>query len=285
MLLALACFVLVPLGAVLATGTHARRRLAVIVAAGALAAPYPVRDRPWLAAMVALSAAWGLARVYELARDRRERWLRARVTHALAFVDTRRVIAVAPAVAWRQVVRVLVFLPPAVVGFCIAAASPTPGLVRWTAGVVGVYCVTEVAYAAIWAGYRATGQQLPLLHRDPVLARSVGEFWGERWNTTVGRWLRAHCFAPAVRHGRPLLGVIFAFAASAALHAYVVVVAGPLLAAAIAGFFGVQLGLVMIERALGIARWPAAVAHVWVIATLVVSSPLFVEPLLRVLGV
>jgi hypothetical protein len=38
-----------------------------------------------------------------------------------------------------------------------------------------------------------------------------------------------------------------------------------------------------IEQAIGVRRWPAAAGHAWTIAWMLALSPMFVEPVLRLL--
>ena len=69
----------------------------------------------------------------------------------------------------------------------------------------------------------------------------AAEFWGERWNRTVGEWLYRFAFRPLARRRRPMLGLAAAFALSALLHAWMFVVALDVRAGFMAGaFFLVQ---------------------------------------------
>ena len=286
----LALVLLLPLGAALATGGRVQRGIALALALGALPAPWFAPAWPLGRAVLALTTIWGAARVFELASQPAGWPLGRRLFHALAFIDTRRLVARPPCLSRAHVVRALAFVPPLLAGAALAvlagrASGPAHWALRWGGGLVAAYALTEVVYAGIWASYRAVGQVLPELHRDPVLSRSVGELWGQRWNTTVGSWLSAHCFRPLARRRWPLLGLCAAFAASALLHTYFALVPlGPRPAAWAAAYFAVQLGLVLAERPLGVARWRPAAAHAWVLTVMIASSPLMVEPLLRIAG-
>src|SRR5262249_23617594 len=122
----------------------------------------------------------------------------------------------------------------------------------------------------------------PVLHDDPILSRSVQEFWGERWNRIVSAWLAANCLWPLARRRRPLLGLAAAFAASALLHAYLTWAALALPSAMEMGvFFLIQAVIVLFERRVGVPRWPGAAARAWTVATLLLTSPLFVGPFLE----
>jgi hypothetical protein len=111
----------------------------------------------------------------------------------------------------------------------------------------------------------------------------VQEFWGARWNLEVRRWLHLHAFRPFARRRRPLTGVLAAFAASTLLHVGIMLPTGGLAMAGLwAAFFLTQGVLVVVERRLGVATWPRGYAHAWTLFAFGVTSPMFVEPMLRV---
>jgi len=145
-----------------------------------------------------------------------------------------------------------------------------------------VYAAMEMATEGLRLLHRLSGIEVPPIQRDPVLSRSVGEFWSRRWNRPVSDWLQQYAFLPmAKRHG-PLLALLAAFAVSAALHAWMYYAALGLRAAlSVSLFFLLQAPVVLLEAKLGVARWPRFFAHAWTLGWLLLSSPLFVEPLLR----
>jgi hypothetical protein len=101
----------------------------------------------------------------------------------------------------------------------------------------------------------------------------------------VSAWLRETCFRPLARRGHPLLGLLLGFVVSAIGHAYPVLVALDLpMASMMFTFFVVQAVFVMLEVRFGVARWSRPARRVWTVTLMVASSPLFVEPALRVLG-
>jgi hypothetical protein len=51
------------------------------------------------------------------------------------------------------------------------------------------------------------------------------------------------------------------------------------------GFFLLQGTLVLVESLLGATKWRPLAAHLWTVAWMAGTSPLFTEPLLRVMGV
>jgi hypothetical protein len=155
-------------------------------------------------------------------------------------------------------------------------------VVRFGGGAVLIYAMLDAGYAAIALALRAVGIVVYDLHRAPALSRTVRELWGERWARTVSLWLFARTFRPLARRGWPRLGLAASFAASALLHAYGILPALGWVAAGSWGlFFVVQAGVVLLERALGVARWPRPLAHAFVLGTMFASSPLMVGPFLR----
>ena len=281
---------LIAAGAILADGGRRRRALAVAVAALGLPLTWLSPHLPLLRACLAITIIWGCFRVYELARGPAMP-LSRRLFHALAFVDSRRIEPRPPALPGRRLLRALLFAPLAAGGLWLALvvaprATGHGGLaLRWSGGLVFAYGLTEVVYVLIWTSYRVRGQLLPALHRDPILSRSVGELWGARWNLTVGSWLREHCFRPLARRGHARAGVALAFAVSALLHTYFALLPlGPAMALCMLAFFALQGVLVLAESVLHIARWPTAAARTWFAAVMILASPLFIEPLLRIVA-
>ena len=90
--------------------------------------------------------------------------------------------------------------------------------VRWGVGLMTFYATVEVLASLLEQGYLVAGMQVPQLHRTPVFARTVQEFWGERWNLEVRRLLHRLAFMPLARKRRPAVGVLAAFGLSTLLH-------------------------------------------------------------------
>ncbi len=90
-------------------------------------------------------------------------------------------------------------------------------------------------------------------------------------------------FVPLRRRGAAL-ALSAAFIASALVHAYQTTVAlGGLAAVAMATFFMVQPPLMMVERWLGVRRWPAPAGFLWTFGLLFTLAPLLIEPVLPIL--
>jgi hypothetical protein len=156
---------------------------------------------------------------------------------------------------------------------------------RLGAGVVVVYAGVQFVFDFARLGFLAVGLSLGSLHRTPIAARSLTEFWGQRWNRIASAWLHRFIFLPLAQRRCPRLGVFCAFLVSGVLHGWWILVAiGVSGAFATLLFFVVQGAFVLAEPRLGIHAWPVLVARGWTLAALLASSPLFVDPLLRCFG-
>lgn len=121
--------------------------------------------------------------------------------------------------------------------------------------------------------------RLPPVHDAPYLSRTIGEFWGDRWNLTMASWLKRHCFLPLRRYGASH-ALIATFAASAGFHAYLFASVDWSIAFSWALFFLLQPLLLFIERSINVKSWPAPLAHVWTISSLILLLPLLLSPFL-----
>jgi hypothetical protein len=245
---------------------------------------------PWLSGplpvfrgLITLNGFVVVLRVVDVVRSR-EPWTAARrVLHVLSFVDTRTLRRAPRRIDAAALGRTALWTALAAGAFYVARSPHL--FVRWAGGVVFVYSGIEAGYSYFRAHYRSLGFETPPLHVWPVASTSIKELWGTRWARPVSAWLRETCFLPLARRGHPTLGLMLGFVVSAIGHAYPVLVALDMrMAAAMLAFFVAQGIFVVLEARLGAARWPLAARHVWTVTIMVASSPLFVEPALRVLG-
>jgi len=79
-------------------------------------------------------------------------------------------------------------------------SSSTMELLRLAAGVALLYALAALVFEILGLCFLVAGYSLPLMHRTPIAARSVGEFWGQRWNIIVSAWLRTFIFRPIRTH-------------------------------------------------------------------------------------
>jgi len=215
-----------------------------------------------------------------------------RLVHVLSVVDTRR-LTPAPraldtenllaAVGWNAVAWPAYYLVLPLASHFVGAGY---WAFRWSAALVFIYAVSAGAYPLGRVVYRAIGFTTPPLHVAPAAAKSVQEFWGERWNRIVSGWLGDTFFRPLARRRHPLIGALLAFVASALLHAYLILVVAPLFWALVTlAFFVGQAVIIGMERVLKDRTWRPWAAHVWTIAWMVGLSPMFSEPGMRAIGV
>ena len=164
-------------------------------------------------------------------------------------------------------------------------ASATEWAPRWSCGVILQYAMVESAQSTFLIGYAVVGVELPRVNDYPIASTTLAEFWGRRWNRVVSGWLNDYLFFPLARRRRVALGICAAFAGSTALHFWFAwvpldLVGGVMMAA----YFVIQgLGM-LIERRLGVARWPSVPRRAWTFAWLLLPSPLFIEPAMRMLA-
>jgi len=164
-------------------------------------------------------------------------------------------------------------------------SSKAMSLLRLGAGAALLYAAAELVFEVCALCFLMAGYSLPLMHRAPIAARSVGEFWGKRWNIIVSAWLRTFVFWPLARRRFAGVGVFCCFLVSGAFHAWPMLAAlGTVAALSAAGFFVVQGAVVLAESRLRIHTWPIAMARTWTLAILLVSSPLYIDPGLRLFG-
>lgn len=155
---------------------------------------------------------------------------------------------------------------------------------RMFGGLLAVVGLVQAVIDLVRLVHALFGVRVPPIQREPLLASSVREFWGRRWNRTVSDWLRKLTFIPFARRGRPGLGVVAAFAVSALFHFYIVVVPlGVFEGMVMAAFFLAQIPLVFIERVAltGASRFER---RVFAIFALLATSPLFLAPFNEILA-
>ena len=251
---------------------------------------------PWFADPGFVRGALGLAgavvvmRAIDLFRDPTPYPARRRLGHAVSPVDTRHLGPAAPRFDGRAFAAGLGWLVPGLAGLWIAFSVGPPMQVqdwtlRWLAGMVSAYGLVEALWATVPGIYALLGFSTPPLHRLPLVSRTIRELWGERWSRAISDWLDDTLYRPLVNRGWKRTGLAAAFLGSATLHAYAVWMgAGAVMALWMLAYFLVQAGVVLAERALGVQAWPRVAAHAWVVTVMVLTSPLFVEPYLRCVG-
>jgi len=274
--------------ALLLTGGAARRALGAALGFGTLAVPFVIVDsHPCWVFLVALGCLMVSLQTLDLLLDRPGMSAGRRVWHQLALFNTREVQPVARGLDGATLRRVLAWSPPLLIGLglCLSSGlieSPLRHALRYGGFALFALAIFEVCSGGLRLVYGLFGLSPPRLHDAPHLSTSVREFWGDRWNRIVGGWLRRYCFLPLARRGHPGPGMAWAFAASAAMHTYLVLAALGWRWATLYGlFFLVQIAVMGAERALNVSAWSTRAARGWTWAVMLGASPLFAEPLIR----
>jgi hypothetical protein len=159
--------------------------------------------------------------------------------------------------------------------------TPAHYFCRWALGVVLLYLLVDLLLEGLPRFcFSVAGASMHTIHRTPIAASSLRDFWGRRWNRIVSGWLNTFIFSPLARRHRPGLGVTCAFLTSAAMHAWLVARLGATAASSMAMFFGLQGLFIWAEDRLCVKAWPAPLARAWTLSVLVGLSPLIVVPFL-----
>lgn len=172
--------------------------------------------------------------------------------------------------------------------FAAVITIPAAGrwlLARWLAGGIMIFAFAEMETACHKLLTGLMGLMAPAILQSPCLSASVNEFWAKRWNPAASVLFRSFCFKPLARQG-VAVATFVTFILSAIGHALLVFMAiGEWnLSLACGAFFLVQPVFIMIEHSMKITRWRLAARRAWTLFVLALTSPLFVEPLLQIIG-
>jgi hypothetical protein len=148
-----------------------------------------------------------------------------------------------------------------------------------------LFLMSEFLVAVETLFFLPGGLLLPALHRRPWAARSVADFWGNRWNLWFSDWFR-YCIFSRLRR-RPLFALFMVFAISGLMHEWVTnltlyYVTGRALFGSMMIYFLLQPVGILVERHFlkGHPRWMTV--FVWLVV--VMPAPWVInEGLLRVL--
>lgn len=260
-----------------------RIALSGIFLIAALVSPWFIHpEHTFWRALTALYASFAVGRTADILKHEGEAPARWRVGHMFSLIDTRLIRRGRPRLPWEALFRLAV---AAGVAFSALRWLPQFTLGRWAVGLVFIYALVEAVAAGFLLLLSGLGLRSPPLHVDPILSRSVRQFWAERWNRVVSRLLASHIFIPLARRGSRGLGLLLCFAVSGLGHGYFTwVAAGPRQALAMTAFFLVQWPAIMLERLLKVERWGSVGARLWTVSVMLAASPLFVFPALGCVG-
>lgn len=267
-----------------------RRTLAAAVVAITLFTPWIAStESPVTRALCACGGVVAIFRNLDLCRNARSWGALRRSAHLLSVIDSRSFERLRPFMDRESWARVAAFgLLTATTAWLLKHGS-TPSsavgyyAIRWSIGGLWTYCSAETLLAVLLACLHLGGVEVPKLHDNPILSRTLREFWGCRWNLVVHRMLSDHCFRPLMRR-TGLGGAVFGtFVASAALHFWVTFpAAGLWMAVSMATFFLIQPVFVLLEQLVRVQCWHHALQRLWTVSCVVVFLPLLLEPLLRI---
>ncbi|MGH7283892.1 MAG: MBOAT family protein [Polyangiaceae bacterium] len=278
----------------LVAGSKMRRWLTVAIAFATLGIPFLVPEDPrWVRSLIALGFVMIVLRTIDLAKEKTHRSLAFRIVHVAIPFDTRRLTPARTRVSIANLAKIMLFFALAM--FCLhlvrntgvaSVHHPAELAVRWGGGLVLAYAITESAYLLAETLVRGAGFDVYELHRHPIASLSVKEFWGERWNRTVMAWLRENCLRPFARRKMARLGLVASFAASALLHAYLVIVSvDAAMALVMFAYFMLQAAFVLFEMKVRMQYRNRFVRRVWTLGVMIATSPMFVEPALQAIGI
>jgi hypothetical protein len=148
------------------------------------------------------------------------------------------------------------------------------------------YLTAEFYSAVLQLLFSASGVVIPSIHNNIFGARSLSDFWGNRWNTWVSDLFRQQIFSRFRR--RPLLAMLTVFLISAFVHE--IIINMPLFLFDGRNWFG-SMFLYFLLQALGIwveRRWMRKCAlripFLWIMV--LTPAPLVINPaLLKVFGI
>ena len=104
------------------------------------------------------------------------------------------------------------------------ALPVNPLLAGWT-GMIGLIFLLHFGFFHLLSlAWRTAGVNAPPLMRAPLLARSLGEFWGKRWNTAFNYLVAKFLFGPTYRAFGVPVATMFVFLASGLVHDLVITI-------------------------------------------------------------
>lgn len=286
-----AVFYLLALLAAAAMGSaRSRRALGLAIAATTLAIPF-LFETQFLRVMFAILALAALLRTIELVGRVEPPSFPRRAWHIVGVIDTFRAQRSSPSFSRQLLGRVALFAGGMVIGVGLLELSVDRSeaiirsALRWLGGLVLLYSGVELVMATMELVYRVVGIVPLPSHHDPILSRSIAEFWSRRWNRIVHRFLKRWVFVPAARVAGSWAGTAATFIISSLLHFYLASVFLPVfLASSMASFFIVQIPLLWIEDRIGVLRWRPPLGRAWTLAAMLLPSPLFIEPVVVAVG-
>jgi predicted DCC family thiol-disulfide oxidoreductase YuxK len=195
-----------------------------------------VRDRvaPWVF-MWLMAAAFFFGCKWLTFSRTREQIVHVRIDHALAYFflwpgmdgenflcPPARKMPMLPHARATTAVAIARILLGAVLLFGLARFAPHPLLAGWI-GMLGMILVSHFGIFALLAiVWQACGTNVRPIMDAPLKSKTLGEFWGRRWNGAFNQLAFEIVFRPVARSTGPILGAIAAFLASGLIHELVI---------------------------------------------------------------
>lgn len=268
-----------------------RRVLSLVALVAALYLPFFVPLDSLARALLAAPALLAIVKVLQVARDPAAfASPRLRLWHAFMPFDVLPVSRIRPTFEPRLLVRVLAHAALAGAAIAILEWLPRKLVIpqmaaRLVLGALFVYAGMEAATGLVRLVHRWAGRNVAPLQDRPLRARTLREFWNRRWNRPVSGWLATYVYEPVAANRGAERALFAAFATSGLLHGWMfLAAAGWVAALSTALFFVFQALFVLAESAVGLRKARPGVQRAWTAGLLALSSPLFVDPMLRVLG-
>ena len=161
--------------------------------------------------------------------------------------------------------------------WAVARQCPTPFVSTWTCMVGFVILLHSGLFTMLAAFWRGQGRDVIPLMNAPLLATSVSEFWGKRWNLGFRDLAHTLIFKPMLRRFGKGAAITLVFFASGLAHELVITVPAQ------GGYGGPTLYFLLQAIGMGMERaWPSNIrGFFWRIRTmlfLILPLPLLFPP-------
>ena len=138
---------------------------------------------------------------------------------------------------------------------------------------VAIGLLVHFGLCDVLAGFwRARGVPVERLFVNPAASRTLGEFWGRRWNLAFHAVAREFVFKPIARRGRPVAATLGTFFFSGLLHEL-------LLSVPVGGGYGLPTGYFLLQGFLVLAerRWGIR-NRAWALFWVLAPAPMLFHP-------
>jgi len=112
----------------------------------------------------------------------------------------------------------VIFLPLMVIVF-LWVPTLTSDMAWWVRSYLAIlpfWLLIETIQLLVELCWSKVNRSVPPISQHPLVAKSVADFWGRRWNRLFGDWFRQVCFRPLAR--QPILALTVTFVISGLIH-------------------------------------------------------------------